>query len=321
MIAVYFNPDHILHNPVYELYDGLKAPYAEKADRIKAIIEGVKDFGIEPNEVKIEISQKYLLKVHDEKYVRYIKEKSLSVNDRKQIIPSYFISDTYTPITRHTYTVASHSAGLALYSAQKLLEQPENIIYALCRPPGHHAELESMGGYCYFNNASIAAEKLSENGKVAIIDLDYHHGNGTQKNFYSRDDVLYVSLHAHPKSAFPYLSGFTEEVGEGKGVGFNINYPLDPSIDNKNYVACLKRAILRIQDFKPDFIVVSMGYDTFYEDPIGGMGLTEEVYETIGSMLVDVGRPLIIIQEGGYNIESLRELVYSFLKGLNTIKA
>jgi len=318
MIKVYYNPDQILHNPVFELYDGLETEYTEKADRIEAILKGVKRFGIDPKELKAEISKKYLNMVHDERYVNFIHNKSRLTNDRKQIIPSYYIQDTYTPITRHTYTVASHSAGLALFSAGELIKNKNNIVYALCRPPGHHAERKSMGGYCYFNNASIAAQKLSESGSVAILDIDYHHGNGTQQYFYKRKDVLYVSIHADPEEAFPFLSGFDTETGEGEGEGFNINFPVSPSIGNKQYIRILRKVLQKIKHFDPSYLVISLGYDTYHDDPIGGMGLTEDVYELIAKEISEQGKPLLIVQEGGYSIESLDILAYNFLKGLES---
>lgn len=225
MIKVYYNADHRLHNPDFELYDGLETEYAEKAERLTAILQGVESLGIRPVSVKYNIPFKLLEKIHDSKYISFIKNKSASVNDRRQIIPSYYIEDTYTPLTRHTYNVAMHSVGVALHGAKKILQDPHVRVYSLCRPPGHHAEEKAMGGYCYFNNASVAAELLSEKGKVAILDLDYHHGNGTQQAFYTRNDVMYVSLHANPESAYPYSTGFEDERGEGDGVGYNINIP------------------------------------------------------------------------------------------------
>lgn len=317
MIKAYYNPDHVLHNPQYELYDGLETEYSEKPDRIRAIIGGLEQANVSLHSVKVDVPHKLLCKIHDERYVAFLKNKSANVNDRKQIIPSYYIEDTYTPLTRHTYNVALHSAGLALHGAKKLLSNPKDVIYALCRPPGHHAEKKAMGGYCYFNNSAIAAQFLSEHGRVAILDVDYHHGNGTQESFYNRDDVLYVSMHADPETAFPYLTGFAQEIGTGVGEGFNINLPLEPGTDNKEYLAVLDKAIDHIAKFKPDFIVLSMGFDTYEEDPIGGMGLNEEVYGEIGFRVASINRPLLIVQEGGYNIDKLGELTVNFIDGIN----
>ncbi len=170
-----------------------------------------------------------------------------------------------------------------------------------------------MGGYCYFNNAAIATSNLSSQGKVAVLDIDFHHGNGTQEAFYDRNDVLYSSIHVNPKQRYPYTSGFIEEIGVGKGRGYNHNYPLPEGTSDKEYLETLDLVIPKIKEFKPDYLVVSLGFDTFIDDPIGGFKLTKNVYSEIAQRIKTIQLPTLIIQEGGYNIEHLGSLAANFL--------
>jgi acetoin utilization deacetylase AcuC-like enzyme len=223
---------------------------------------------------------------------------------------------------KDTYNAARYSAGLAVAAAESVLSGKQRIVYALCRPPGHHAENDGMMGYCYFNNAAFAADRLSRNGKkVAILDIDYHHGNGTQQLFYDRGDVLYVSLHADPSVAFPYGSGFSDERGVHEGLGYTRNFPLPKTATSQQYTRTLQRAIRVINKFKPDFLVLSLGFDTYLHDPIGNLGLVEKDYASIGRQVArNIKLPTIIIQEGGYNVGALGKLSASFLQGYLNIK-
>jgi acetoin utilization deacetylase AcuC-like enzyme len=223
--------------------------------------------------------------------------------------------DTYTPIASKTYEAARSAVDVTLTGAKYLLGG-EQIVYALCRPPGHHAEYKTMGGYCYFNNAAIAANYLSKHGGVAILDIDFHHGNGTQQIFYYRPDILYVSLHADPHEKFPYSSGFANEQGAGEGFGFNRNYPLPLGTTNEQYLGVLLKALRDVQTFNPKFLIVSAGFDTYEKDPIGGFKLTIPFYQTIGKEIANLHLPTIIVQEGGYYIEDLGRIALSFLKGI-----
>jgi acetoin utilization deacetylase AcuC-like enzyme len=222
--------------------------------------------------------------------------------------------DTYTPITSGTFSAAKSSVDVALTGAARVLGG-ERVVYSLCRPPGHHAEYKVMGGYCYFNNAAIAANYLSKHGKVAILDIDFHHGNGTQALFYDREDVLYVSLHADPRVRFPYSSGFAEETGDGKGQGFTKNYPMLLGTTNTQYLHSLRNALSDVQSFHPDFLVVSVGFDTSEHDPIGGFKLTTPFYQTIGREISSLELPTLLIQEGGYAVSELGHMACSFLSG------
>jgi ribosomal protein S18 acetylase RimI-like enzyme len=203
----------------------------------------------------------------------------------------------------------------ALTAAHEILEG-RRISYALVRPPGHHAERHSFGGFCYFNNNAIVAQYLSDFGKVAVLDIDYHHGNGQQDIFYRRSDVLTVSIHGHPKFAYPYFSGFDDERGDGDGDGFNLNLPLSEAVDGKKYRQALNKAIRRIEQFDPYFIVVALGLDTAKGDPTGTWSLTSKDFESNGGMIGELGLPTVVVQEGGYRNRTLGNNTLRFFKGL-----
>jgi acetoin utilization deacetylase AcuC-like enzyme len=187
-----------------------------------------------------------------------------------------------------------------LTGAQKILEG-YRLAYALVRPPGHHAERRVFGGFCYFNSGAIAAQRLSAYGKVAILDIDYHHGNGQQDIFYGRSDVLTLSIHGHPHFAFPYFSGFEDEEGIGAGKGFNVNFPLPENVDSEHYRDVLRKALKRLARFQPRFLIVALGLDTGKKDPTGSWSLQSGDFEANGKMIGSLGYPTLVVQEGGYN--------------------
>lgn len=315
-IKIIYSKNHEGHNPPYEIYDGKLEPFAEKAERLTSIVKTLRENGIKKlyNPSRFPIS--HINKIHQKEYIDFIRRRSHQLKKNEILYPSYFIMDTYTPITSKTWKAASSSVNVALTGAKYILDG-EKTTYAICRPPGHHAESKNMGGYCYFNNASIAADYLSKHGKVAILDIDVHHGNGTQNIFYTRSDVLYVSIHANPREKFPYSSGFKLEKGAGKGLGFNKNYPLPLGTTDKQYFPILLMALNDIQNFKPRFFIISAGFDTYEKDPIGGFKLTIPFYKTIGEKIANLKLPTLIIQEGGYNIQDLGKIVITFLKGIS----
>ncbi|MBI2798197.1 hypothetical protein HYX70_02730 [Candidatus Saccharibacteria bacterium] len=189
--------------------------------------------------------------------------------------------------------------------------------YALCRPPGHHAGRASFGGYCYFNNAAAAAEFLCEGGqRVAILDVDFHHGNGTQDLFYTRGDVLYVSIHGDPDHAYPYFSGRATELGKSDGIGANRNFPLPTGTSDPAYLECLKAACDEIARFEPAYLVLSLGLDTYVDDQLGDFLLTLGGYEGAATRVGALGIPTVVVQEGGYHLPSLGTSVETWLSGL-----
>lgn len=228
----------------------------------------------------------------------------------------YYCSDSTTPILAGTWESAYAAAQVALTAADFALSKG-GAAYALCRPPGHHAYTAMYGGYCYLNNAAIAAHWLTQQGqRVAIVDVDYHHGNGTQAVFYDRDDVFFCSLHADPNDEYPYFCGFAHERGAAAGYGHNLNLPLPLGTDDEAYLAALAFAVTAVAQFAPDLLVVSLGLDTFAGDPEGGFMLTTGAFARIGAALRQVGRPVLVVQEGGYLLDELGINAVKFLRGL-----
>ncbi|MFH2065300.1 MAG: GNAT family N-acetyltransferase [Pseudomonadota bacterium] len=278
--------------------------------------------------------EKHMLAVHDTDFVNYIRRACESVPEKKSIYPyifpirnrmrppkeksvlsGYYCIDTFTPINRNAYPAARRGVDCALTAAQEVVEG-RRVAYALLRPPGHHAERRSFGGFCYFNNNAIAAQYLSRFGRIAILDIDYHHGNGQQNIFYRRADVLTVSIHGHPKFAYPYFSGFENETGEEEGEGFNLNLPLSEEMDGEKYRKTLSKALLRITEYKPLFLIVALGLDTAKGDPTGTWSLMPGDFEQNGRMIGGLNIPTIVIQEGGYRTRTLGQNAARFLKGL-----
>jgi acetoin utilization deacetylase AcuC-like enzyme len=222
----------------------------------------------------------------------------------------YYALAAETSLTETTWNAAYASAQVAITGAHEILAG--NNAFSLCRPPGHHAAIDMYGGYCFLNNAAIAAQTLRDNGmdRVAIVDVDFHHGNGTQDIFYKRDDVLFASLHGDPMDAFPHFLGHADEVGEGKGAGFNHNYPMPPGTIFETWRAALKDALAKVAAYKPDALIVSLGVDTFETDPISFFKLNSTDFTTYGADIAALNLPTLFVMEGGYDIAEI---------GLNTV--
>jgi acetoin utilization deacetylase AcuC-like enzyme len=226
--------------------------------------------------------------------------------------------DTATPIVAGTAAAARAAVDIGL-TALDLVLAGAPLAYGLCRPPGHHAGRNLIGGYCFFNNAAIVAETVLARGaeRVVILDVDFHHGNGTQQIFWERGDVLYVSLHGDPRGIYPYYSGYATEAGAGDGLGTTLNLPLAPETDGDAYLAALTEGLAAIRDFDADApLVVSLGFDTFHADPICNLALQTDDYARIGSAIARLGMPVVAIQEGGYAVEALGANAVSFLGGV-----
>jgi acetoin utilization deacetylase AcuC-like enzyme/GNAT superfamily N-acetyltransferase len=227
----------------------------------------------------------------------------------------YYCIDTFTPLNANAWLAARRAVDCTLTAAERVLEGAR-VAYALVRPPGHHAERRAFGGFCYFNNAAVAAHYLSRYGRVAVLDIDYHHGNGTQDIFWSRDDVLTVSIHGHPSFAYPYFSGFREEIGEGRGQGFNVNLPLAENVDPEIYRIALAGALNRVRRFDPAYLVLSLGFDTAAGDPTGSWRNRPADFRRIGETIGAQGYSTLVVQEGGYRTRTLGTNARSFFAGL-----
>lgn len=227
----------------------------------------------------------------------------------------YHMHDMWAPIGEHTWKVATDSASLAVEAAEHVLKG-ERRAYALCRPSGHHAFADMGGGNCFLNNAAIAVQHLRGGfGRVALIDVDVHHGNGSQGIFYRRDDVLFVSLHRDPTDYHPYFAGYAHERGAGAGLGFNLNLPLPARAEDDAFLAALEAACARIAVFGAEALVVSLGVDAHEADPTAGLAVTFDGFRRIGARLAALGLPTVLVQEGGYNIETIARCVAGALAG------
>ena len=226
--------------------------------------------------------------------------------------------DTATPIVEGTAAAAREAVDIGLTALDLVLDGAP-LAYGLCRPPGHHAGRNLIGGYCFFNNAAIVAESVLARGaeRVAILDVDFHHGNGTQQIFWERDDVLYVSLHGDPRGIYPYYSGYATERGAGDGLGTTLNLPLARGTDGDAYLAALADGLDAIRDFDADApLVISLGFDTYHTDPICNLGLRTEDYGLISEAIAGLGIPVVALQEGGYAVDALGANAVSFLSAL-----
>jgi acetoin utilization deacetylase AcuC-like enzyme len=279
-----------------------------------------------------------LRRVHDSAYISYLKlvaehmsedesyyaivfplRNALKPPKDLEVQAGYYCSDTFTPFHKNIYLAAKGAVDCA-YSAAKFVLEGQSLAYALVRPPGHHAERRASGGFCYFNSVAVAGEFLSDYGTVAILDIDYHHGNGTQEIFYTRSDVLTLSIHGDPKVSYPYFSGFADEKGTAEGKGFNINYPLPEKIDAALYHATLAKALKNIEKFSPSFVLIALGLDTAKDDPTGTWGLYEEDFLKMGQAIATLGLPTVVVQEGGYLTQTLGLNAKSFFDGIRTLK-
>ena len=323
----------LIINDKHEIHHVKERGYIESPVRISSILKEISK--LEAFELKPSRSfpDKYILEVHNPKYFNYFKKVCSSFAEGKSIYPyvfplrnatrppndlsvlaGYYCIDTFTPLNKNAFIASRAAVNCALTGANLLLEGYHSA-YALVRPPGHHAERDVFGGFCYFNNASIAAQFLSNYGKVAILDIDYHHGNGHQQIFYSRDDVLTVSIHGNPSFAYPYFSGFSEEIGDGIGTGYNQNYPLKENINGEEYLKALLKAIKRIKDFKPEYLVISLGLDIAKGDPTGTWSLSATDFKNNGREIGKLSFPILFVQEGGYKNRTLGINAKNFFEG------
>ena len=334
---VYYSEAHRKHQPPFEVFDGgLRTPYMENADRMDRILSALHqtdwaeivepgDFGLDP-----------IHAVHDQDYVAFLRScwnewLNSPAQDKSTLLPAtfalrrhpqrpssllgragYYMMDLSACIVEGTYAAARASANCAL-SAAEAVANGERSVFALCRPPGHHAGKDYAAGYCFVNNAAVAANWLSSNGKVALLDVDYHCGNGTQDIFYARSDVLTISIHADPNVEYPYYAGYANETGSGAGLGFHKNFPLEKGTEDARYLAALEEALSLIRSFAPKYLVVSAGMDIYAKDPLGTIKVTTEGIGEIGRRISALDLPTVVVMEGGYNNEALGRNIIAFL--------
>lgn len=295
-----------MHKPTKEIDKGKLIENPEKPERIESIKDALIMSGFDNIHSPNNFPMSYIYLVHDERYVKWLKSKCALLQPEEEYITEVFgydlCFDTGTPISKTTFESAKRAVDVTL-TAASLLSGRTNLVYALVRPPGHHATRSACGGYCYFNNAAVAAAYFLKDGAdgIAILDLDFHHGNGTQDIFYDTDRVLYVSIHGDPDVFYPWISGRESETGEGPGEGFNINLPLPAKSDWSKYSEALDQALREIKDYYPDVLIVSLGFDTHKDDPVGGFSLNDDDFARMGKAIGKLKIPTLVVQEGGYN--------------------
>ncbi|WP_426753777.1 histone deacetylase family protein [Myxococcus sp. Y35] len=340
-MRVVHSPQHALHDGGMELHRGELVPCFEKPARADFILQAVTRAGLEVSEPRA-FGLESLRSVHDAGFVEFLRTAHAQWRAigkqgfmlpsgfpargmRRDHIPSgingqmgYYAFDAGTPIVQGTWDAAFAAAQCALTAAAWVAEG-ERSAYALCRPPGHHAGHSTYGGYCFLNNAALAAQHLRERGcsRVAVLDVDYHHGNGTQDIFWERADVLFVSLHGTPETEYPYFLGYADERGAGAGEGFTRNFPLPRGTTWAQYSAALDAALDAVACFGPDALVVSLGVDTYVGDPISAFALEREHFPLMGRRLAQLRLPTVFVQEGGYAVEDLGLNVADVLRGFD----
>jgi acetoin utilization deacetylase AcuC-like enzyme len=226
-----------------------------------------------------------------------------------------FCTDPYSPVGQGTWQAACAAAGLALQGAEMLLRHEAHAAYALGRPPGHHAGPDFFGSYCYVNHAALAAARLMASGRVAVLDMDYHHGNGTQAIFWNEPRVLYASLHIDPNYDFPYYTGYAHETGGSQAPGSTFNIPLPPGTTSSVYLAALDALLDAIRAFHPAALVISLGYDAYAGDPLSAFRVEAGAFSAAAARIARLGLPALLVQEGGYALESLPMLAENFITG------
>ena len=342
-MKIFYSDEHQKHFPPFEVFEGGKqVPYLESPSRMDMVLGALKktdwaefhtpiDFGLEP-----------ILAVHDKDYINFLgsawtewldSEPEASASPEPRVfLPAtfalrrqppkqtnllgkagYYMMDLSACIVEGTYKAALVSANCALSAASYVLNDNASA-FALCRPPGHHAGKDYAGGYCFINNAAVAANWLSNKGKVALLDIDYHAGNGSQDIFYERKDVLTISIHGDPGFEYPHYIGYGDETGSGDGLGYHKNYPLPKGTGNKAYLETLEEALKAIRKFEPQHLVLSLGADTFDGDPLGTFKVTYEGFGEIGKQIVSLNIPTVIIMEGGYAIDALGDNIVKVLE-------
>ena len=329
------DPAQLRHAPLRELHNGGWMDYAECPSRFEAMLEALgpgepaRDFGLDP-----------IHAVHDSAYVAFLREAHAQWRaagrdgdamgyvfpvvrrrpldlERIDAKIGAFSMDASTPIAADTWAAAYGGAQSALTALDAVLTG-DRAAMALCRPPGHHCGADYMGGYCYLNNAAIAARAAQARGlsRIAILDVDYHHGNGTQDIFYADGEVLFASIHADPKTDFPFYWGHADERGEGAGAGATLNLPLPQGADWSGYAPALETALDAVRAHAADLLIVSYGADTFADDPISHFRLAREDYIAMGAAIAALGLPTLVVMEGGYAVDALGANVAAFLGGM-----
>lgn len=337
---IVYSDTHRAHRGEFEFFRGRQVPCFEKPERADMVLAVLVSRQIGEIVAPAAHPLDQIARVHAPRYLRFLErawgmwtaqggstDAIASVwpirGFRADVEPDNFMAqlglysfDSGTPFTQGTWAAARTGADIAL-TAQQRVAAGQRAAFALSRPPGHHAGPDFLGGYCFINNAAVAAQGFIDGGasRVAILDVDYHHGNGTQAIFYDRADVLFVSIHGDPKTEYPFYLGHADERGAGEGEGFNVNYPLPAGTSNERWFEAVGEACKRVRAHAPDALVVSLGVDTYAGDPISKFGLQRAEFERLGASLARLGLPTVFVFEGGYAVEEIGDNVAQVLCG------
>lgn len=330
-----FSAAQLGHSPTRFLSKGNIVGYPDSTDRARALLEGARQAGASIHAPR-RFDDSIYRGVHADPYIAFLRGAfdrwkdiegagpELMPSLRAMVPPGFendnifalagkFMMDFSCPITAQTWRAAEASAQSAVTAADMVLKG-EPVVYSLCRPPGHHAYRNRAGGFCYLNNTALAAQRLrTAHPKVAILDVDVHHGNGTQNVFYNRADVLTVSIHADPADYYPYYWGSAKEAGDGAGTGFNLNLPLPIGSGDDVWLTALDEALTRISNFAPGALVIALGLDAHEADPLKGATVTQAGFARIAEAIASLHLPTVIVQEGGYLTEHLPDNLAMFL--------
>lgn len=332
-MITFYNHLHAQHQGKVEMYRGALVPCFEVPARVDHVLAELRARALGEIAPPRAWDDQVLSSIHSPRYLNFLAtawDQWLALdaaNGGQDILPSVWPTRTFrsdiepdnfsakvglysydagTPFTSGTWVAARAGAQCALSAAQQVVAGDRSS-FALTRPPGHHAGMDFFGGYCFLNNAALAAQHLRDSGmsKVAVLDVDYHHGNGTQSIFYDRSDVFFASIHGDPRTEYPFYLGHADERGVGAGLGFNLNLPLARGADYAQWSQALDTALQAIENFGADALVVSLGLDTFEGDPIAGFKLTSDDYSRMGDRLAGVGLPTVLVFEGGYAVAAV----------------
>lgn len=342
-MITYYNPHHALHQGKLEMFRGQLVPCFEVPARADYVLRELQRRQLGSVAAPPRQEAPALRAIHSPRYLDFLagawdewvaldpanaeRDALPSVwpvrSFRSDVLPANFSArmglfscDAGSPLTSGTWTAARAGADCAFAAADRLA-QGARAAFALTRPPGHHAGADFFGGYCFLNNAALAAQHLRDSGleRVAILDIDYHHGNGTQAIFYERSDVLFTSIHGDPHTEYPFYLGYADEQGVGAGRGFNHNLPLPRGTGFDVWRDALRHALRGVASFGAQALVVSLGLDTFEGDPISGFKLRSEDYLRVGEDLADAGLPTVLVFEGGYAVAEVGVNAVNVLEG------
>ncbi|MFN3526555.1 MAG: histone deacetylase family protein [Paracoccus sp. (in: a-proteobacteria)] len=336
-LPCFYAPDTAAHDPQFWMLRGVPMRNKETAERAERLLAGIAMAGLDVSDPP-ETDRAAMRAIHTPRYLAFLESAwaewqtapgagaevvaNLHPQKATQTYPSgitgragWHMADTGCPLGRDTYAAALRGVDTAL-AATAAVMQGARAAYALCRPPGHHADADTAAGHCFLNNSAIAAQALrATHPRVAILDIDVHHGNGTQEIFYDRADVLTVSVHADPDAFYPFYLGHAHETGRAEGAGANLNLPLPLGSGNADWLAAIDAALDRIRGFAPGALVLALGLDAHENDPLRGLSVTTPCFAQAAARIKALGLPTVIVQEGGYLSEDLTHNIASFLRG------